>query len=64
MTADIINLRRARKVRARAADREKAAENRVKHGLPRSERTRAERERALERARHEGHKTADHTNDD
>lgn len=35
--AELINLNRARKARARAADKAQAAENRVKHGRPKSE---------------------------
>jgi hypothetical protein len=40
MSADIVNLRRARKLRARSEKEQRAAENRALHG-----RTRAERQR-------------------
>jgi hypothetical protein len=35
---EIINLRRARKAKARAEKQEQAAENRARHGAPKSER--------------------------
>jgi hypothetical protein len=55
MTAEIINLRRVRKARARAEEKAKAAENRAKHGRRRSD---LERESALDEqreARLDGH---------
>lgn len=49
--AEIVNLRSARKARKRAAEKERAAENRVVHG-----RTRAEKEvEAARRTRTETH---------
>jgi len=45
MAAEIVNLRRARKAKARKDKEARAAENRVRHG-----RTRAEREREAELA--------------
>jgi hypothetical protein len=45
--AEIVNLRRARKTRARAAAEKTAEANRLKHGLPKGERdcVRIEQER-------------------
>lgn len=45
--AEIINLRKARKLRARDAAEQRAAENRILHGMTRGEkdRIRAEKER-------------------
>jgi len=45
--AEIINLRKARKVRARDAAEQRAVENRILHGLSKTEKTaiKAERER-------------------
>ncbi len=56
MSAEIVNLRRARKSRARAEKEEQAAENRRRHGLSKAEKQaeRAERDQA---DRHiEGHR--------
>lgn len=49
MTADIVNLRMARKRKARRERESEADDNRRLHGLPRAERERsdAERDRAL-----------------
>lgn len=54
MSADIVNLRRARKAKARAEKEQRAAENRVLFGRSKTERTMsaAEKERSL--AAHEG----------
>ena len=41
MSADVINLRRARKAAARKAGEAKAEANRALHGLPKRERERA-----------------------
>ncbi len=51
MTAEIVNLRSARKRRNRAERETQAAENRALHGLPTAERRRqqAERDAALSR---------------
>ncbi|MFC0588067.1 DUF4169 family protein [Novosphingobium aquiterrae] len=38
--ADVVNLRLARKAKARAEAQDKAAQNRVRHGLSKAERTR------------------------
>jgi hypothetical protein len=51
VSAELVNLRRARKAKAREAAAEAAAENRAKHGRPASER-RLERARELH-AEHE-----------
>ena len=57
--ADVVNLRLARKAKARAEAQDKAAQNRVRHGLSNSERTRQKAEAArtaaqLDGARREG----------
>ena len=54
--AEIINLRQVRKARERAAKGERATENRVAFGRPKKARTLAETRKALEAARHEGHR--------
>ena len=64
--ADIINLRRARKAKARADAETTAAENRARFGRPAAERKLEAARDALEKARHEGHRRADseRTDDD
>lgn len=54
--AEIVNLRRARKAKARASDDAKAAENRAKFGRTRAERERVEAEARLGLSRLDGHK--------
>jgi Domain of unknown function (DUF4169) len=54
MTADIINLRQARKAKARAEKERRAEENRRKFGRPKHERARAEAESLLEENRLDG----------
>jgi Domain of unknown function (DUF4169) len=54
MTADIINLRRARKAKARAEKERQAEENRRKFGQPKHERKRAQAEKSLGAKRLEG----------
>lgn len=54
--AEIVNLRRARKAKARASDDAKAAENRARFGRTREERERVDAEAALGLARLDGHK--------
>ena len=54
--AEIINLREARKAKARGEKEAKAAENRIAFGRPKKARTLAEAKKAIEFARHEGHK--------
>jgi hypothetical protein len=56
MTADIINLRRARKAKAKAGQEAVAAENRVKFGRTKAEREQASAETALQDRRLEGHR--------
>jgi len=56
MTAEIINLRQARKRRAREADAAQAAENRVRFGRTSSERERDDLAAARARLLHEGHR--------
>lgn len=53
MAAEIVNLRLARKRKARAEKADKAAENRVRHGLTKEKRNRSRAESELERRRFE-----------
>jgi hypothetical protein len=48
MSAEIVNLRRARKARARSQAEAQAEENRVKHGRTKAERQTEAKTRALE----------------
>jgi hypothetical protein len=58
---EIVNLRTARKDKARR-EREAAAEaNRVAHGAPKRDRRKADAERRLAEARHEAHRITDET---
>jgi hypothetical protein len=54
--AEIVNLRMARKRRARIAREETAAENRALHSIPGRERRRAETQREIEERRHEANR--------
>ncbi|MGY2053196.1 DUF4169 family protein [Methylobacterium sp. JK268] len=54
--AEIVNLRQARKAKARKTEEAKAEENRVAFGRPKKAKTLAEARRAIETARHEGHR--------
>jgi hypothetical protein len=54
--AEIINLRQARKAKARDVKEAKAADNRIAFGRPKKARTLAEAKKAIAFARHEGHK--------
>lgn len=54
--AEIINLRDARKAKARSAKEAKAADNRIAFGRPKKSKTLAEAKKAIEFTRHEGHK--------
>lgn len=56
VTAEIINLRRARKAKARADAQVRAAENRAKHGRPKAERNTAKREASLAARKLEAHR--------
>ncbi len=53
---EIVNLRRARKAKARAAADQKAAANRTLHGQSRAARDAAAAEQALEARRHAAHR--------
>lgn len=57
--AEIINLRRARKDRARVAREKTADENRVRFGRTKAEREQAEQNAALAERRLEGHRRID-----
>jgi len=50
MSADVVNLRRARKARARSEKQVRAAENRARFGLTKAERLAAEARRTREAA--------------
>lgn len=54
--AEPINLNRARKARARAADRAQATQNRASFGRPRAERDAASAQAELERRRTDAHR--------
>lgn len=54
MSADIVNLRRARKAKARAEKEQRAAENRVLFGRSKAQRTTSDAEKARSLAAHEG----------
>ena len=58
MTADVVNLRRARKARVRGAAEAKAEENRRKFGTAKSAREHDAAVRALDDRRFEGHRLA------
>jgi hypothetical protein len=59
VSAEIINLRRARKAKARAEGQTSAAENRAKHGVSKAEREKVERTKSQERSRLEAHRIGD-----
>ena len=61
MSADIINLRQARKARARLEKEEKAQENRLQFGHSKAEKRQTEANRDLDRAKWDAHRreTAD-----
>lgn len=61
--AEIINLRRARKAKARAGEAARADANRIHHGLPKAERALAAARRDLDAARLEGARRTDASND-
>lgn len=64
MAGDVINLRQARKGRLRAQKEQQAAENRVKFGRTKAERTAEEAEKAVSTVRLDGHKRDDGPADD
>ena len=55
MSADLINLRQARKLRARKAKEAQAAENRIRFGRTKAERTQTTAVEDIERRRHASH---------
>lgn len=59
MTAEIVNLRKARKVRDRAEKERRAEENRAKFGRPKAERERAKSNHEIAVRRLEAHKRTD-----
>lgn len=56
MSAEIVNLRRARKAKARADKEREAAQNRVTHGRSKGERRLTEAQAEREQRAHEGHR--------
>ena len=54
--ADIVNLRRARKAKARAAKAREAAENRIRHGMTRAAGEARAVENSAGKRRHEQHR--------
>ena len=64
MTANIINLRKARKAHKRADKDKLAAHNRVAFGRTRTEREQAAKVRGIERARLDGSRIAPPGDDD
>lgn len=58
MTADIVNLRRVRKAKARTAREQQAEANRLKFGRPRVERELDRKKNDLEKRRLDGAKVA------
>ena len=59
MTADIVNLRRARKDRARRSNEQVAVQNRAVHGTPKAQRRLTEAERTLAARRLDAHRRDD-----
>ena len=64
MTADLINLRRARKTRARADKERRAAGNRAAFGVPKAEREASRAREAQGAARLDGHRREDEAGPD
>ncbi|MGE0023442.1 MAG: DUF4169 family protein [Hyphomicrobium sp.] len=66
MTAEIVNLRKARKARDRVAKEKRAAENRAKFGRTKAERADAEAQQEIELRRLAAHKreAGDNGNDE
>ena len=56
MSADIINLRQARKARARLEKEEKAQENRLHFGRSKAEKRQTQANRDLDRAKWDAHR--------
>jgi hypothetical protein len=57
--AEIINLRRARKAKARSQAQAEAAENRAKHGRPKAERETSGKVKSLAERRLDAHQRSD-----
>lgn len=57
--AELINLRRARKARARSEKEVQAAENRLRSGVPKAERTLSSATREKDERRLDGHRLAE-----
>lgn len=57
--AEIVNLRMARKHKARSQKEKAAAENRVRHGMTKSERVRLKAGQDRELSAHEAHRRDD-----
>ena len=57
--AEIINLRRARKAKARSQAQADAAENRAKHGRPKAERLTSGKVKSLTERRLDAHRRSD-----
>lgn len=62
MSAEIVNLRRARKAKAREEAEAVAADNRVRFGRSKAERETAKARDAVERRRLDGHRLDDDAN--
>jgi len=60
--AEIVNLRRARKAKARAETQATAAENRIQFGRTAQEKKQSAAQKALEAKRLEGHRRDDDDN--
>lgn len=58
--AEIINLRRMRKVKARDTRDRQAERNRIAHGRTKAEKQISQTDRELHERRHDGHKLSDH----
>lgn len=56
---DVVNLNKARKARARGADKTRAAENRAKHGRTKADKSAAEAERQRALKALDGHERED-----
>ncbi|WP_333794375.1 DUF4169 family protein [Hyphomicrobium sp.] len=59
MSGEIINLRKARKVRDRAAKEKRAEENRARFGRPKAERLKLEAETEIATRRLDAHRRSD-----
>lgn len=64
MSAEIVNLRKARKARDRAADEKRAEENRIKFGRTKAERQKIVAEEAAAARHLDAHKRGDNDGQD